>query len=402
MLVSGRVATRAAALAEAAFVFLERELRAAGEVRPGAAQEQLDQLAVPLAAPRQAEPGIDSHWDFVLKEGGWMSQDFKDERTRLKKKRKAIVHAIKRYHSKQQARVLELRRKNEQRRRRRAGAIAGHVARWWRSVDRLIVYKHESRLDALRRDALERRLDSLVAETRGYASRLADGVAAGEAEAGAEADGVGEVSGRNKNKGKGKDKGEGKGEVEGAGSAAPSASRGIASGDDSPLENGRGHGDDEVDEAELMRAPDAVDDEATLEEEEGAGAEAGVLTGREEEDALTREGDMPIEELMAMYSMERGGDVEEDEDEDEGEDDTENDVPRVDAVGIARGSRKSSRGGSGGVRSRASSEAGLADEAPGNNVLVVAAGRRVNAKGAVHDVDEDKGENENKGEDKSA
>ena len=87
--------------------------------------------------------------------------------------------------------------------------------------------------------------------------------------------------------------------------------------DDSPLENGRGHGDDEVDEAELMRAPEAVDDEATLEEEEGAGAEAGVLTGREEEDALTREGDMPIEELMAMYSMERGGEGQEDDDESE-------------------------------------------------------------------------------------
>lgn len=65
-------------------------------------------------------------------------------------------------------------------RRRRAGKISKHVMSFWTKVDKLVVFKHRSQLEAKRREAMDRHLTFLVAQTERYSSRylLTDGSSA--------------------------------------------------------------------------------------------------------------------------------------------------------------------------------------------------------------------------------
>lgn len=57
-------------------------------------------------------------------------------------------------------------------RRRRATKISKHVTQFWTKIDKLVVYKHRSQLEAKRREALDRHLSFLVAQTEKYSSTI--------------------------------------------------------------------------------------------------------------------------------------------------------------------------------------------------------------------------------------
>lgn len=78
------------------------------------------------------------------------------------------------------------------RRRKRASKIASHVGKFWARVDKLVIYKHKSRLDAMRRMAMDKHLNFLVGQTERYTSMLALNINSGTAAAsGPGADGGG-------------------------------------------------------------------------------------------------------------------------------------------------------------------------------------------------------------------
>ncbi len=57
-------------------------------------------------------------------------------------------------------------------RRRRAAKISRHVQQFWVKIDKLVVYKHQSKLEAKRREAMDRHLSFLVTQTERYSSTL--------------------------------------------------------------------------------------------------------------------------------------------------------------------------------------------------------------------------------------
>jgi E1A-binding protein p400 len=71
---------------------------------------------------------------------------------------------------------------DEARRRRRAARIAGQVAKFWVKVDKLVVFKHKSRLDAMRRAATDKHLTFLVGQTERYTELLANTAVSATAE----------------------------------------------------------------------------------------------------------------------------------------------------------------------------------------------------------------------------
>ena len=119
--------------------------------------------------PRTPKP----HWDFLLEEAGWLATDFALERKWKTATAKKLGAAVLSWHARKAKKVVEDAVADELRRRRRAAKIAGHVSRFWGKIDKLVVFKHKSRLDAMRRMAMDKHLNFLVGQSERYSALLA-------------------------------------------------------------------------------------------------------------------------------------------------------------------------------------------------------------------------------------
>ena len=140
-----------------------------------------------LRLPKAMEPPrMKTHWDLLLDEAAWLANDFDMERKWKMAMAKKLAKAVKKWH---EDRALETARglKTEQLRRKKvAGGVAREVTKYWKHMVQIAQYKQKLRLDHLRRDALERHLDSMVGATETLTAQLsasmrsAAGVQAGE------------------------------------------------------------------------------------------------------------------------------------------------------------------------------------------------------------------------------
>lgn len=123
-----------------------------------------------------AGPGTgkqEGHREFLLKELEWMAEDFADESKRKKRFADRISAAVLRYKEIQDRRPIEEAVADELRRRKRASRISTHVMKFWGKIDKLVSYKHKSRLDAMKRALMDKHLNFLVSQTERYTSYLA-------------------------------------------------------------------------------------------------------------------------------------------------------------------------------------------------------------------------------------
>nr|GMD44637.1 protein PHOTOPERIOD-INDEPENDENT EARLY FLOWERING 1 isoform X1 [Ipomoea batatas] len=233
-----------------------------------------------LEAPKEP-PRPKTHWDHVLEEMVWLSKDFESERKwKLAQAKKVAIRASKGVldqASRGEKRVKE----EEQRLRKVALNISKDVKKFWLKIEKLVLYKHQLELDEKKKKTLDKQLEFLLGQTERYSTMLAENLVSSPTQCQQlnvsscqehlriqHEEGTQDDVKRNAEE-----------KVESQ-SVAP----------------------DKDDDYDLMSEDGSEDDEHTIEEDEA------LITREEREEeleALQKEMDLPIEELLKRYHKEQ-------------------------------------------------------------------------------------------------
>ncbi|GAV63949.1 SNF2_N domain-containing protein/Helicase_C domain-containing protein/HSA domain-containing protein [Cephalotus follicularis] len=126
-----------------------------------------------LEAPREP-PRPKAHWDHVLEEMVWLSKDFESERKwKLAQAKKVALRASKGMLD-QATRGERKMKEEEQRLRKVALNISKDVKKFWIKIEKLVLYKHQMELDEKKKKALDKQLEFLLGQTERYSTMLAE------------------------------------------------------------------------------------------------------------------------------------------------------------------------------------------------------------------------------------
>ncbi|XP_062219951.1 protein PHOTOPERIOD-INDEPENDENT EARLY FLOWERING 1-like isoform X2 [Phragmites australis] len=126
-----------------------------------------------LEAPREPRrPKV--HWDHVLAEMVWLAKEFDSERKwKLSMAKKIAQRANKSIVD--QATKGERKQKEEEHRMRKVALnISKDVKKFWIKIEKLVVYKHQLELEERKKKALDKQLDFLLGQTERYSTMLAE------------------------------------------------------------------------------------------------------------------------------------------------------------------------------------------------------------------------------------
>ncbi|CAM6104661.1 unnamed protein product [Calypogeia fissa] len=255
-----------------------------------------------------------THWDFVLEEMVWLSKDFEKERKWKLSQAKKVALRVSRSKLDVEAKGLRRIKEEEQRTRRVASNIAKDVKKFWMKVEKLVMYKHQLNLEEQRKKALDKHLDFLLGQTERYSTMLAENLADNVAspmpkalpsipqEGAIVVDKI-EVIHREP----------------------------VVLPDESVLaqatvEGGTDVGDEDFD---MNKEEEEEDDETTIAADEALVTE---VEKKEELDLLQRESELPLEEILKLYTRDRENSDAADEstdDDSEVSDDDQSDEPVV-------------------------------------------------------------------------
>ncbi|KAK3227231.1 hypothetical protein Dsin_007093 [Dipteronia sinensis] len=230
-----------------------------------------------LEAPREPRRPK-THWDHVLEEMVWLSKDFESERKwKLAQAKKVALRASKGLLD--QATRGEKKLKEEEHRLRKVALnISKDVKKFWIKIEKLVLYKHQMELDERKKKALDKQLEFLLGQTERYSTMLAENLVDSQTPEQrsavpeqlsieyrkADENNVEEISGIN---------------IEPQSDVA------------------------DIDEDYDVQSEDeSVDDEHTIEEDEVLITEQ---ERKEELEALQNETDIPLEELLKRYSIDK-------------------------------------------------------------------------------------------------
>ncbi|KAL3680093.1 hypothetical protein R1sor_023049 [Riccia sorocarpa] len=115
-----------------------------------------------------------THWDFVLEEMTWLAKDFERERKWKLSQAKKVAFRVSRSKLDVEAKGLRRQKEEEQKTRRVASNIAKDVKKFWMKVEKLVMYKHQLVLEERRKKALDKHLDFLLGQTERYSTMLAE------------------------------------------------------------------------------------------------------------------------------------------------------------------------------------------------------------------------------------
>ena len=113
-----------------------------------------------------------THWDFLLKEMLWMSEDFKSEKKRHQARAKKISKAIETYHRQAEARALKKEKDEALRIRRVAAKVARSVKSFWGKINKVVAYKQKLEMDSIRKASMDKQLTHIVEQTERYTKQL--------------------------------------------------------------------------------------------------------------------------------------------------------------------------------------------------------------------------------------
>ncbi|KAG7492996.1 hypothetical protein MATL_G00021200 [Megalops atlanticus] len=122
---------------------------------------------------RVAEPGRPKvHWDYLCEEMQWLSADFAQERRWKRGVARKVVRMVMRHHEEQRQKEEKAKREEQAKLRRVASSIAKEIRAFWSSVEKVVQFKQQSRLEEKRKKALDLQLDFIVGQTERYSDLL--------------------------------------------------------------------------------------------------------------------------------------------------------------------------------------------------------------------------------------
>ncbi|XP_077358153.1 uncharacterized protein srcap isoform X2 [Festucalex cinctus] len=127
---------------------------------------------------RLAEPPRPKvHWDYLCEEMQWLSADFAQERRWKRGVARKVVRMVMRHHEEVRQKEEKAKRDEQAKIRRVASSIAKEVRAFWSSVEKVVQYKQQSRLEEKRKKALDLQLDFIVGQTEKYSDLLSKSLA---------------------------------------------------------------------------------------------------------------------------------------------------------------------------------------------------------------------------------
>jgi E1A-binding protein p400 len=115
-----------------------------------------------------------THWDHVIEEMVWLSKDFESERKfKLALAKKVAIRASKGMMD-QATRDEKRLKEEEQRMKKVALNITKDVKKFWLKIEKLVMYKHQLELDEKKKKALDKQLEFLLGQTERYSTMLAE------------------------------------------------------------------------------------------------------------------------------------------------------------------------------------------------------------------------------------
>ncbi|XP_048027660.1 helicase SRCAP isoform X1 [Megalobrama amblycephala] len=112
------------------------------------------------------------HWDYLCEEMQWLSADFAQERRWKRGVARKVVRMVMRHHEELRQKEERAKREEQAKLRRVASSIAKEVRAFWSSVEKVVQYKQQSRLEEKRKKALDLQLDFIVGQTERYSDLL--------------------------------------------------------------------------------------------------------------------------------------------------------------------------------------------------------------------------------------
>ncbi|XP_078134613.1 uncharacterized protein srcap isoform X2 [Sander vitreus] len=116
-------------------------------------------------------------WDYLCEEMQWLSADFAQERRWKRGVARKVVRMVMRHHEELRQKEEKAKRDEHAKIRRVASSIAKEVRAFWSSVEKVVQYKQQSRLEEKRKKALDLQLDFIVGQTEKYSDLLSKSLA---------------------------------------------------------------------------------------------------------------------------------------------------------------------------------------------------------------------------------
>ncbi|XP_044035906.1 helicase SRCAP isoform X2 [Siniperca chuatsi] len=117
------------------------------------------------------------HWEYLCEEMQWLSADFAQERRWKRGVARKVVRMVMRHHEDLRQKEEKAKRDEHAKIRRVASSIAKEVRAFWSSVEKVVQYKQQSRLEEKRKKALDLQLDFIVGQTEKYSDLLSKSLA---------------------------------------------------------------------------------------------------------------------------------------------------------------------------------------------------------------------------------
>ncbi|XP_041094670.1 helicase SRCAP [Polyodon spathula] len=111
-------------------------------------------------------------WDYLCEEMQWLSADFAQERRWKRGVARKVVRMVMRHHEELRQKEERGKREEQAKLRRIAATIAKEVRTFWASVEKVVQFKQQSRLEEKRKKALDLQLDFIVGQTEKYSDLL--------------------------------------------------------------------------------------------------------------------------------------------------------------------------------------------------------------------------------------
>lgn len=127
--------------------------------------------------PKQMEPPRPkAHWDYLLEEMVWLAADFAQERKWKKAAAKKCAKMVQKYFQDKANAAQKAEKAQEAHLKRVAAFIAKEVKMFWGNVEKLVEYKHHTKLEEKRKKALDQHLSFIVDQTEKFSQQLAEGM----------------------------------------------------------------------------------------------------------------------------------------------------------------------------------------------------------------------------------
>lgn len=125
--------------------------------------------------PEPPRPKV--HWEYLCEEMQWLSADFAQERRWKRGVARKVVRMVMRHHEELRQKEEKAKRDEHAKIRKVAASIAKEVRAFWSSVEKVVQFKQQSRLDEKRKKALDLQLDFIVGQTEKYSDLLSQSLA---------------------------------------------------------------------------------------------------------------------------------------------------------------------------------------------------------------------------------